>query len=77
MRAPGAATWEQHEDFLGRYYSEGYERGNWPKICSRLMTLLSEGYAVKYFGDDQEFDQVPLLTPQRVCELSLHFMGEA
>ncbi len=57
-----------------RYYNVGYERGNWPAICSALMILFqSEDVTEIYYNGDGS-ESVREITIEDVLEISRHFM---
>lgn len=57
-----------------RYYGPGYERGTWPTICTCLMNLHAhENVGKVWYGGDST-NQHPECPPERVNEISLHFM---
>ena len=71
---PEGATHELATDF--RYYSDGYERGNWRLLGGMLMYLHSreEVEKVWYGSDCGDDSQTPECPPERVLELSAHYM---
>ena len=74
---PGSDMWEQDDYFLGRFYDESYPRGEWPKICGRIMELLHAGNKVRYFGDNEDPQKSHTMTIERVLEISRHYMEDS
>ena len=62
-------------DCLSRYYEEDYERGHWPQLCAALMLLHAcPSIDQVYYGGDCGGVGLLECSPERVAEISLHFM---
>jgi len=70
--APDGATHEIDQNY--RYYSQGYERGSWPRIAHILMMCFaSENIEeIWYFGDTHNESKI---TRAEVNELNAHYMS--
>jgi hypothetical protein len=74
MWFPRLATHSVDLDGNNRYYSDGYERGDWPTIAGVLMALLADpAIETVWYGGDTS-GQPPEATPARVLELCAHWM---
>lgn len=74
---PREATHAVESEMLLSYYGPGYERGPWLEFAELLMALhATEGIeAVWYYGhSDDEPDDEPPFTMERVLEFCAHFM---
>ena len=60
-----------------RYYDIGYERGQWPKICSALLSLLADEMieTVWYQGGDSS--TLIALDADRLFDISRHWICNA
>lgn len=58
------------------YFDENYPKGNWGKLCSILMSLLSNQSVecVYYFGDNDTGDSPKPITAKRIIELCNYYM---
>lgn len=72
--SPPGSTHKIHT--LCRYYGPGYERGLWPALCAILMLLhADESIERVWYGDDGDDEcALPECPPERVLELSAHYM---
>ena len=71
--APKGAT--HHVEPYTRLYREDYERGNWPRLCAVLLVLHATlGIDEVWYGCSLDYDPVTLCPPDRLQELSAHWI---